>query len=175
MGKHKRTEGSLKKIEEIKTRVENEFLLDDYSKGGLDGTYGEYLELVIQYGYMVLFGLAFPLAILLAAVNNIFEIQVDKYKLVSLVRRPIPQGAASIGIHSQYIYIYIYRNLGKYPKYNKFHWGNIKRRTYYIDTTYDRQRKHKIYDIHRINNPTVNIEIFNRCGHSRYSNLHYNS
>ena len=86
-------------------KVDKEFILDDYAEGGMDGTYGEYLELVIQYGYMVLFGFAFPLAIVLATINNIFEIQVDKYKLVSLVKRPIPQGAATIGM---YIYIYIY-------------------------------------------------------------------
>ena len=74
----------------------------------MDGTYGEYLEMVIQYGYMVLFGFAFPLAIVLAAINNVIELQLDKAKIVNFMRRPIPQGAANIGN----IYIYIYDTLG---------------------------------------------------------------
>lgn len=33
----------------------------DYNFKELDGTYHEYLELIIQLGYITLFGLSFPL------------------------------------------------------------------------------------------------------------------
>ena len=92
-------------VEKLRSKVGREYMLEDYSKGGLDGTYGEYLEMVIQYGYIILFGFSFPLAVTLAAVNNVIEILVDKYKLITLVKRPVPLGASSIG--NIYIYIYI--------------------------------------------------------------------
>jgi hypothetical protein len=50
---------------------------DDYNEKEIDGTYNDYLEIFIQIGYVCLFSLAFPLAPLLALVNNIFEIKVD--------------------------------------------------------------------------------------------------
>ena len=37
--------------------------------------------MVVQYSFLALFGLAFPLAFLIALFNNIIEIQVDKTKL----------------------------------------------------------------------------------------------
>ena len=81
----------------LRSKIGRECALEDYSVGGLDGTYGEYLEMIIQYGYIVLFGFAFPLSVTLAALNNLIELYVDKYKLIALVRRPVPIGAANIG------------------------------------------------------------------------------
>lgn len=48
------------------------------------------MELIVQFAFLNLFSLAFPLCYLLAFANNILEIQVDKYKLVKITRRPIP-------------------------------------------------------------------------------------
>ncbi|KAK6102968.1 Calcium-activated chloride channel family protein [Brugia pahangi] len=58
----------------------------------------EYLEMVIQFGFVTLFVSAFPLAPLFALVNNILEIRVDAYKYVVATRRPIPERARDIGI-----------------------------------------------------------------------------
>ncbi len=41
----------------------------------------DYLEIVIQFGYVAMFGIAFPLAPMLALVNNHFEKKVDLLKI----------------------------------------------------------------------------------------------
>ena len=58
--------------------------------------FNDYNELIIQYGYVVLFVVAFPLAPLLAFLNNIAEIHVDGFKLTKY-RRPHPDATESIG------------------------------------------------------------------------------
>ncbi|KAL3994317.1 Calcium-activated chloride channel family protein [Acanthocheilonema viteae] len=60
--------------------------------------FDEYLEMVIQFGFVTLFVSAFPLAPLFALLNNIFEIRVDAYKYVVATRRPMPERARDIGI-----------------------------------------------------------------------------
>jgi anoctamin-10/anoctamin-7 len=54
---------------------------------------------VVQFGYVTLFVVAFPLAPLAALVNNVFETRVDSFKLLKLTRRPEPRGAYNIGIY----------------------------------------------------------------------------
>ncbi|KAL1462346.1 hypothetical protein WDU94_014186 [Cyamophila willieti] len=58
----------------------------------------EYLEMIVQYGFVVLFIIAFPLAPLLALINNIFEIRLDAQKFLKYYRRPVPHRATNIGI-----------------------------------------------------------------------------
>ena len=41
----------------------------------------EYVELVIQFGFLTLFGPAFPLASLFALINNALEIRSDAFKV----------------------------------------------------------------------------------------------
>lgn len=53
---------------------------------------------VIQYGFVTIFVAAFPLAPLLALLNNIFEIRLDAYKYTTQMRRPIAQQVQDIGI-----------------------------------------------------------------------------
>ena len=55
-------------------------------------------SLVIQYGFVTIFVAAFPLAPLLALINNIFEIRLDAYKYTTQMRRPIAQQVQDIGI-----------------------------------------------------------------------------
>ena len=56
-----------------------DFQLVEWGGRGLSG---EYLEMVIQYGFVTIFVTAFPLAPLLALVNNVFELRVDAKKLL---------------------------------------------------------------------------------------------
>ncbi len=49
----------------------------------------DYLEMVIQYGYVIMFAVAFPITPLLAFVNNYFEFHVDLMKLSSMRRPPL--------------------------------------------------------------------------------------
>lgn len=53
--------------------------------------------LVIQYGFVTLFVAAFPLAPLFALINNIAEIRLDAYKMVSQARRPLAERVEDIG------------------------------------------------------------------------------
>ena len=78
--------------------VERQFHLQDYQKGaGKDGTFDDYAEMIIQFGYASLFVTAFPLAPLLALINNYVEIRVDAYKLLVESKRAEPKGAEDIG------------------------------------------------------------------------------
>lgn len=52
---------------------------------------------VIQFGFVTLFVASFPLAPLLALVNNILEIRVDAWKLTTQFRRMVPEKARDIG------------------------------------------------------------------------------
>lgn len=56
----------------------------------------------------MIFGPAFPLAPLLGFINNLVEMRIDKYKLVYLTKRPVPNGASDIGIWKIFIEIIIY-------------------------------------------------------------------
>uniref|UniRef100_S4RHX3 Anoctamin n=1 Tax=Petromyzon marinus TaxID=7757 RepID=S4RHX3_PETMA len=52
---------------------------------------------VIQFGFVTLFVASFPLAPLLALLNNIIEVRVDAWKLVTKMRRPVVSRARGIG------------------------------------------------------------------------------
>jgi len=65
---------------------------------GHQGLFYEYLEMVIQYGFITIFVCAFPLAPLLAFLNNILKMRLDARKLLLLHRRPVAQKVRDIGI-----------------------------------------------------------------------------
>ncbi|XP_067614286.1 anoctamin-1 isoform X2 [Eurosta solidaginis] len=58
----------------------------------------EYLEMVLQYGFVTLFVSAFPLAPFFALINNIFEMRLDAKKLLANYRRPVSQRVRNIGV-----------------------------------------------------------------------------
>ncbi|XP_034040234.1 LOW QUALITY PROTEIN: anoctamin-9-like [Thalassophryne amazonica] len=60
--------------------------------------FNEFLEMVIQFSFTTIFVAAFPLAPLLALINNIFEIRLDAIKMVRLERRLVPKKTNDIGI-----------------------------------------------------------------------------
>jgi len=68
-----------------------------YELTEFESTFDDWDEIAIQYGYLSLFVCAFPLAPLLAVINNILESYLDSKKLCSYDRRPLPRGAADIG------------------------------------------------------------------------------
>lgn len=51
----------------------------------------EYLEIVIQFGFVTIFVSAFPLAPIFALINNTFEIRLDAKKMNNELRRPVAQ------------------------------------------------------------------------------------
>ncbi|CAM9680880.1 unnamed protein product [Chrysoparadoxa australica] len=77
------------------SEAEKEFIKEDYDV--MLGTFDDYAEMVIQYGYATLFVPAFPLSSLMAFVNNYIEIRVDAYKLLNITKRPEPRSVEDIG------------------------------------------------------------------------------
>ncbi|XP_068611495.1 anoctamin-6 [Brachionichthys hirsutus] len=80
--------------EKVIPRWEQDYQLQPFSKLGL---FYEYLEMVIQFGFVTLFVASFPLAPILALVNNLFEIRVDAWKITTQFRRVVPEKAQDIG------------------------------------------------------------------------------
>ncbi|XP_058484480.1 anoctamin-5b isoform X1 [Solea solea] len=76
------------------SRWEQDYVLQNFSQLGL---FYEYLEMVIQFGFITLFVASFPLAPLLALANNILEIRVDSWKFTTQFRRPVASKARNIG------------------------------------------------------------------------------
>jgi len=65
---------------------------------GRQGLFYEYLEMVIQYGFITIFVSAFPLAPFFALCNNVLELRLDAKKILVQHRRPIAQKVKSIGV-----------------------------------------------------------------------------
>ena len=82
------------------------------AKGGLESVFSEdvekieyeqfddYLEMVIQIGYVTLFAGAFPLAAPLSVVCNVLELYSDTFKLTHVTRRPVVHRITNIGVWS---------------------------------------------------------------------------
>lgn len=60
-------------------------------------TFHDYQEMFVQFGYVVLFSSAFPLAAMCALINNIIEIRSDAFKLCTGLQRPFGIRVESIG------------------------------------------------------------------------------
>ena len=76
---------------EFLTRVRNEAELDEYS------VTDDLREMVVQYGYLSLFSVVWPLASVSFLVNNWIELRTDAVKICTEVQRPTPWRADSIG------------------------------------------------------------------------------
>jgi anoctamin-7 len=76
-----------------KTRWEEDYELIDN-----EGLFDEYLEMVLQFGFITIFVAAFPLAPLFALLNNWLEIRLDAHKFVCETRRPIAERCQDIGV-----------------------------------------------------------------------------
>ena len=75
------------------TQVERESSSPKYK-----GTHGEYIEIMIQFGYVTFFSSIYPLAGFLALINNMFEIRGDALKLCIAYQRPFGERVANIGV-----------------------------------------------------------------------------
>ena len=77
---------------EVESQIES-----DYRLVGNEGLFQEYLEMVLQFGFITIFVAAFPLAPLFALLNNWVEIRLDAQKFVCDTRRAVAERAESIG------------------------------------------------------------------------------
>ncbi|XP_062308921.1 anoctamin-8 isoform X2 [Osmerus eperlanus] len=74
------------------TQAEMESCMQTY-----EDTFQDYQEMFVQFGYVVLFSSAFPLAAMCALINNIIEIRSDAFKLCTGLQRPFGLRVESIG------------------------------------------------------------------------------
>ncbi|XP_036375671.1 anoctamin-2-like [Megalops cyprinoides] len=70
----------------------------DYRLEPFQGLTPEYMEMIIQFGFVSLFVASFPLAPLFALLNNVIEIRLDAKKFITELRRPDAVRAKDIGI-----------------------------------------------------------------------------
>ncbi|XP_031149360.1 anoctamin-2 isoform X2 [Sander lucioperca] len=70
----------------------------DYALEPFEGVTPEYMEMIIQYGFVSLFVASFPLAPAFALLNNVIEIRLDAAKFVTEIRRPDAVRCKDIGI-----------------------------------------------------------------------------
>uniref|UniRef100_A0A0N4ZJA1 Anoctamin n=1 Tax=Parastrongyloides trichosuri TaxID=131310 RepID=A0A0N4ZJA1_PARTI len=79
----------------VKRQCDKDYLLNSVDKQYL---FYEYLEMVIQFGFVTFFAAAFPLAPFFAFINNIIEIRIDAMKFIEAFRRPMPGHTKNIGV-----------------------------------------------------------------------------
>uniref|UniRef100_A0A7N0VIA0 Anoctamin transmembrane domain-containing protein n=1 Tax=Kalanchoe fedtschenkoi TaxID=63787 RepID=A0A7N0VIA0_KALFE len=95
--KHDKDSGKIR----FTSRVEKEYLKPAYAasigKELEDGLFDDFLELALQFGMIMMFACAFPLAFTFSLLNNVTEIRTDALKLLVMLKRPIPRAAATIG------------------------------------------------------------------------------
>ena len=72
---------------------------EDYDKGEYE-QFDDYLEMIVQLGYVTLFAGAFPLAAPLSVICNILELYSDIFKLTFITRRPKVHRVTNIGVWS---------------------------------------------------------------------------
>uniref|UniRef100_A0A673AEM2 Anoctamin n=1 Tax=Sphaeramia orbicularis TaxID=375764 RepID=A0A673AEM2_9TELE len=76
-----------------KQQFHKDFVLEPF-----EGVTPEYMEMIIQYGFVSLFVASFPLAPAFALLNNVIEIRLDAGKFVTEIRRPDAVRCKGIGI-----------------------------------------------------------------------------
>ena len=82
----------LKALKKIRNPLELQSRLMPYA-----GTFDDFNDRVIQFGYLVLFAPAYSLAPLLAFINNVIEIRSSGFKMCFAYQRPTWKARAGIG------------------------------------------------------------------------------
>eukprot|EP00466_Bigelowiella_natans_P021066 jgi/Bigna1/132490/aug1.17_g7198 len=72
------------------------------------GTLDEYDEIISQIGFTTFFVPFFPIAPLLAIINNLIEVNIDSTKTLCISRRPMPEKASSSGQWNYVLSVFSY-------------------------------------------------------------------
>lgn len=75
----------------------------DAKKESYESPLFDYIEMIIEFGYVALFGTALPILPLLLLIEIIFEIRVDAWKLCNLMKRADPHRSEDIGVFKDII------------------------------------------------------------------------
>ncbi|KRX08061.1 hypothetical protein PPERSA_02193 [Pseudocohnilembus persalinus] len=82
-----------------KAQTEDEYFLEklDEIKRPKYDSFGDYIEIIMNFSYLTLFASAFTFAPILIFFFNMIEYMSDKFKLVHNYQRPLPKKAKGIG------------------------------------------------------------------------------
>uniref|UniRef100_A0AAQ4NRR5 Anoctamin n=1 Tax=Gasterosteus aculeatus aculeatus TaxID=481459 RepID=A0AAQ4NRR5_GASAC len=99
----RRNKKMVRKIHKGKTLEDQELPLANQVRLEADmstylGTFDDYLELFLLFGYVSLFSCVYPLAAVLVVLNNITEVYSDAFKMCRVFKRPFSDPAANIGV-----------------------------------------------------------------------------
>nr|KAF6419868.1 anoctamin 10 [Molossus molossus] len=90
-----------KKVQALKADIDAtlyEQVVLEKEMGTYLGTFDDYLELLLQFGYVSLFSCVYPLAAAFAVLNNFTEVNSDALKMCRVFKRPFSEPSASIGV-----------------------------------------------------------------------------
>ncbi|KAG8790483.1 hypothetical protein FRC12_011757 [Ceratobasidium sp. 428] len=90
-GKKKTGDEKTDAVSQLVEHAREESALPEY------GLFGDYAEMVTQFGYIVIWSAAWPLAPLMALLNNWIELRSDAFKITAHGRRPLPQRVDTVG------------------------------------------------------------------------------
>ncbi|KAJ4931070.1 hypothetical protein JOQ06_025369 [Pogonophryne albipinna] len=103
----RRNKKMMRKVQKRKAVAEAELPLAEQVRLEADmstylGTFDDYLELFLLFGYVSLFSCVYPLAAVLVVLNNITEVYSDAFKMCRVFKRPFSEPAANIGVWQAY-------------------------------------------------------------------------
>uniref|UniRef100_A0A5F9D209 Anoctamin n=1 Tax=Oryctolagus cuniculus TaxID=9986 RepID=A0A5F9D209_RABIT len=90
-----------RKVQALKADVDTtlyEQVILEKEMGTYLGTFNDYLELFLQFGYVSLFSCVYPLAAAFAVLNNFTEVNSDALKMCRVFKRPFAEPSANIGV-----------------------------------------------------------------------------
>uniref|UniRef100_A0A8D0A2F2 Anoctamin n=1 Tax=Sander lucioperca TaxID=283035 RepID=A0A8D0A2F2_SANLU len=99
----RRNKKMMRKVQKRRTLEDKELPLAEQVRLEADmstylGTFDDYLELFLLFGYVSLFSCVYPLAAVLVVLNNITEVYSDAFKMCRVFKRPFSDPAANIGV-----------------------------------------------------------------------------
>uniref|UniRef100_A0A8C5EEA5 Anoctamin n=1 Tax=Gouania willdenowi TaxID=441366 RepID=A0A8C5EEA5_GOUWI len=99
----RRNKKMIRKVQKRATLQDKELPLEEQVRLEADmstylGTFDDYLELFLLFGYVSLFSCVYPLAAVLVVLNNITEVYSDAFKMCHVFKRPFSEPAANIGV-----------------------------------------------------------------------------
>ena len=83
---------------QLKTEPDDDLqFLDECDLEEYGGTFHDYAEAVIQFGYLNLYSVVLPYIGMIALIENLIKIRMDAYKLCTLYQRPHVNIAEDVG------------------------------------------------------------------------------
>uniref|UniRef100_A0A8D3C0U3 Anoctamin n=1 Tax=Scophthalmus maximus TaxID=52904 RepID=A0A8D3C0U3_SCOMX len=99
----RRNKKMIHKVQRRRTLEDREFPLAEQVRLEAEmstylGTFDDYLEQFLLFGYVSLFSCVYPLAAVLVLLNNVTEVYSDAFKMCRVFKRPFSDPAANIGV-----------------------------------------------------------------------------